>query len=146
MEVHSRLEEDGATNFSHQVLQVQSYITDPNSRGAGEIIGSANETVGQGIDAIMDYSVYSDQWASIIAAGYLPDPPDISDTITPAGNASSVLRNDFGDIVGLRWPAPGNQAPGRLVFLSFPLDAVPMGSGVNDRVALLRNILSFLAP
>jgi len=87
----------------------------------------------------MDYQVYEDLWSGLLG-------PDISDTITPNANASPVLHNDFGDIVGLRWPAVGNTAPGRLVFFTFPLDAVPMGSGVNDRVALLRNALSFLAP
>src|SRR5262249_32313459 len=44
------------------------------------------------------------------------------------------------------WPGLGKQAPGRLVFLSFPLDAVPMNGGVNDRMNLMRNILAFLAP
>jgi hypothetical protein len=139
MEILSRLEEVGATNFTHQVLQVQSYVVDPDSTGAAEIIGSQNETVGSGIDVTMDYQVYEDLWSGLLG-------PDISDTITPNANASPVLRNDFGDIVGLRWPAVGNTAPGRLVFFTFPLDAVPMGSGVNDRVALLRNALSFLAP
>jgi hypothetical protein len=139
MEILSRLEEAGATNFTHQVLQVQSYITDPDSSGAAEIIGSQNETVGSGIDAVMDYTVYEDLWGGMLG-------PDISDTITPAANASPVLRNDVGDIVGLRWPAVGNTAPGRLVLFTFPLDAVPIGSGVNDRINLLRNALSFLAP
>lgn len=139
MEVLSRLEEAGATNFTHQILQVQSYITDPDSTGAQEIIGSQNETVGNGIDIAMDYTEYEDLWGGAVG-------PDISDTMTPAANASPVLRNDFGDIVGIRWPAVGNTAPGRLVFFTFPLDAVPMGSGVNDRINLLRNALSFLAP
>jgi hypothetical protein len=52
-----------------------------------------------------------------------------------------------GQIVGLRAPKTGVDLPGRVVFLSFPLDAVPLGSGVgNNRVGLLRNILNFLAP
>ena len=139
MEILSRLEEVGATNFTHQVLQVQSYITDPDSSGALEIIGSQNETVGNGIDILMDYTEYENLWGGLLG-------PDISDTMTPAANASPVLRNDVGDTVGIRWPAVGNTAPGRLVFFTFPLDAVPMTSGVNDRIKLLRNALSFLAP
>jgi Subtilase family/Bacterial TSP3 repeat len=139
MEILSRLEEAGATNFTHQVLQVQSYIVDPDSSGAAEIVGSQNETVGNGLDIVMDYTVYEDLWSGLVG-------PDLSDTVTPAANASPVLRNDVGDIVGLRWPAVGNTAPGRLVFFTFPLDAVPMGTGVNDRINLLRNALSFLAP
>jgi Subtilase family/Bacterial TSP3 repeat len=139
MEILSRLEEAGATNFTHQVLQVQSYIVDPDSTGAAEIVGSQNETVGNGLDITMDYTVYEDLWGGLVG-------PDLSDTMTPAANASPVLRNDFGDVVGLRWPAVGNTAPGRLVFFTFPLDAVPIGPGVNDRINLMRNALSFLAP
>ncbi len=37
--------------------------------------------------------------------------------------------------------------PGRVVYLSFPLDAVPLGSGVcNNRIGLLNDALNFLAP
>jgi hypothetical protein len=40
----------------------------------------------------------------------------------------------------------GQTAPGRLVLLTFPLDAVPLNAGVNDRAHLLRNVITFLAP
>ena len=147
MEILSRLDEVGASSFIRNVLQVQSFVTDENgSTGAAEIIGSSNETVGNGMDAIMDYSVYENIWSLYIQLGLMPDPPDLSDTITPTASATAVLRNDAGDIVGLRWPGIGQRAPGRLVFMSCPFDAVPMGSGVNDRAHLLQNILSFLAP
>ncbi len=136
MEVLSRLDDAGATGFSHNVLQVQSYVADT---GAAQIIGSPYETIGNGINITMDYSVYDALWGGLI-------PSDISDSITPTANASAVLHNEVGDTVGSRWPGLGKQAPGRVVFLSFPLDAVPMNGGVNDRIDLLRNILSFLAP
>jgi hypothetical protein len=139
MEVLSRLEEVNATDFIHNVLQVQSYIVDPDSTGATEIIGSSFEPIGSGLDIIMDYSVYDNMWGGLLG-------PDLSDTITPSPNAMAVFHNDFGDIVGLRWPALGQQAPGRLVFMSTALDAVPMGTGVNDRINLVRNALYFLAP
>jgi hypothetical protein len=139
MEILSRLEELNATNFTHDVLQAASYITDPNSTGCAEIIGSQNETIGNGLDIMMDYTIYDNLWGGNVG-------PDLSDTITPSTNATEVLRNDFGDIVGLRWPAIGHQAPGRLVFFTFPLDAVPMGDGNNDRINLVRNIVSFLVP
>jgi len=140
MEVLSRLEEASANSFISNVLHVQSYVVDPQSSGATEIIGSSVDPITSGLDVVMNYTVYADLWQGAI------DPPDISDTITPGTNSSSIMYNDVGDIVGLRWPGLGQQAPGRLVFFSFPLDAVPMGSGVNDRVNLLRNVLSFLAP
>ena len=133
--------------FVQNVLQVQSFVDDEHgSTGAPEIIGAPNEPVGKNLDIVMDYSVYSDLWSIYVEYGLFPDPPDLSDTITPGANASPVLRNDSGDIVGLRWPGVGKQAPGRLVLCTFPLDAVPMGSGANDRINFVRNVLSFLAP
>ena len=87
----------------------------------------------------MDYAVYEDMWGGLVS-------PDASDTLMASTNSSALLRNGVGDVVGLRWPGIGRQAPGRLVFLSFPLDAVPMGSGINDRINLMHNILAFLAP
>ncbi len=149
MQLMTCLTRDGqATNFVSDVLQVQSFVADDQgSTGAEQIIGSPYEPIGNGLNIVMDYTIYSDLWSFW---GFpIVDPPDISETMTPTINATAVLRNDAGDIVGLRWPAIGQQAPGRLVFLSFPLDAVPINStspGVNDRIALLRNVLSFLAP
>ena len=139
MEVLSRLEEVNDLSFTHNVLHAQSYTVDPDSTGAAQIVGSANETVGNGIDATMDYQVYDTLWGGLVG-------PDLSDTITPSTNATAVLRNGFGDVVGLRWPAVGQQAPGRVVFFTFPFDAVPMGAGADDRVQLARNIIAFLAP
>ena len=38
-------------------------------------------------------------------------------------------------------------SPGRVVFMAFPFDAVPTnGAAPNNAVALLRNIINFLAP
>ena len=140
MELTSRLDENGAGDFVRNVLHVDSYLTDETgSTLAEEIIGAPYETIGNGLDIIMDYSVYANLWGGLLG-------PDFSDTITPGTNATAVLQNDAGDVVGLRWPGFGQEAPGRLVFLAFPLDAVPVEGGANDRVELLRNILSFLAP
>jgi hypothetical protein len=137
MEALSRLSD---TNFIRNVLQVQSSVNDENgSTLAAEVIGTPNETVGKDIDIVTDYGVYETLWGGFLG-------PDLSDTITPTTNAMAVLRNDAGDVVGLRWPGVGKTAPGRVVFFSFPLDAVPMGDGSNDRVNLLRNVLSFLIP
>jgi len=133
--------------FVQNVLHVQSFVDDEHgSSGAPEVIGSSGETVGKNLDIITDYSVYENLWSIYIEFGLFPDPPDLSDTITPDANSSPVLRNDVGDIVGLRWPGIGKQAPGRLVLCTFPLDALPLGTGSNDRINLVRNVLSFLAP
>jgi len=147
MEILSRLSENGGADFIQDVLHVQSYLVDgAGSTGAYQVSGSPAETVGHGLDFFTDYSVYATMWDLLIQFGLMPDPPDISDTITPDPDASPVLFNDADDVVGLRWPGVGETAPGRLVLLTFPFDAVPMGSGVNDRVHLLRNVLTFLAP
>lgn len=138
MEILSRIEEAGDSRFIHSVLQVESYVTDPTSTGAPEITGIPDSGVGNGINVTLDYGVYYDMWF-----GYMGD---ISDTIVPTTNASAVFVNHVGDIVGLRWPGVGRTAPGRLVLLTFPLDAVPLADGLNDRVNLLRNALNFLVP
>ncbi len=140
MEIFSRLDEVGGAAYIRDVLHVQSYLTDETgSTLAPEIIGSPNEPITSGLDITMDYSVYENLWGGLLG-------PDISDTMTPDASASPILSNDSGDIVGLRWPAIGQQAPGRLILFTFPLDAVPMGGGTNDRVQLMRNVLAFLAP
>src|SRR5262249_35637653 len=97
MEIFSRLEEASATDFIHNVLQVQSYVVDPQSSGASEIVGSPVDVVTSGIDISMDYAVYEDLWQGAIG-------PDISDTFTTTTNATPILHNDVGDVVGLRWP------------------------------------------
>jgi hypothetical protein len=136
MEVMSRLEEAGATNFTTKVLQVQSYVTDPSSTGAAEVIGVPSGQIGAGLDIVMDYQIYDDVW------GAYGIPDDASDTITPTANATAAFANDASDIVGLRWPAVDQTAQGKLVLFSFPLDAAP----ISDRVQLLRGALNFLAP
>ncbi len=138
MEVLSRIEEAGDSRFIRSVLQVESYVPDPTSSGAPEIAGIPDSVVGSGIGVSLDYDIYYNMWFGFIG--------DISDTVTPGTNASAVFVNHVGDIVGLRWPGVGKTAPGRLVLLTFPLDAVPLADGVNDRAHLLRNALNFLAP
>jgi len=58
-----------------------------------------------------------------------------------------ILHDGFGGVVGLASPRTGLDRPGRVVFLSFPLEAVPESAPLpNNRANLLHNILSFLAP
>jgi hypothetical protein len=74
-------------------------------------------------------------------------PADVSDTLLPTTNAAPILYNETGAVIGLRAPKMGLVQSGRVVFLSFPLDAVPLASPApNNRVTLLRNILNYLAP
>ena len=140
MEAPSRLNEGGADSFTTNVLQILNYTADA---GAPAIVGTDNEPISSGIDIELDYSFYEDDFKA-----NLEIPADASDTLEISTNAAPILFNSSsGDIVGLRYPRIGLDSAGRLIFLSFPLDAVPMtGADPNNRVNLLRNLLSFLAP
>lgn len=140
MDAITRLVEAGATDFAKNILQVQANVED---QPVSDILGAAGDPVGAGINTTLDYlENYSDLMAFLELVG-VSDP---SDWLTPTTNAASVMLAD-GEIVGVRSPKTGIDLPGRVVFLSFPLDAVPLGSGIgNNRSGLLNNILNFLAP
>ncbi|MFO1512738.1 MAG: S8 family serine peptidase [Verrucomicrobiota bacterium] len=139
MDTITRLGEAGAASFASTVLQVQSHTEDVP---VDSVIGFAGEPVGAGIDATLDFTPYADLMTFLQLLG-VNDP---CDWIIPNTNAAPVMLSS-GQIVGLRAPKTGVDLPGRVVFQSFPLDAVPLGSGVgNNRAGLLRNILNFLAP
>ena len=139
MDTITRLGEAGAASFASTILQVQSHTEDVP---VDSVVGFAGEPVGAGIDATLDFTPYDDLLAFLQLIG-VNDP---CDWIMPNTNAAPVMLSS-GQIVGLRAPKTGVDLPGRVVFLSFPLDAVPFGSGVgNNRAGLLRNVLNFLAP
>lgn len=135
MEVLSRLEESAGAGFIRDVLQIQSYTPDPDSTGAAEIEGIPLDPISAGISLTMDYVEYENLWMGLLG-------PDISDTFVPGPKAASLFRNGSGRTVGLRYPGPGQTAPGRLVFCSFPFDAIPTA----DRGPILAKILAYLAP
>lgn len=139
MEAVTRFSEAGLASFNTGILQVQSYTED---QPVDNITGWPGDPVGAGMATALDYSPYAELLQLLEFFG-ITDP---SDWITPTANASPVLLAD-GSIVGVRSPKTGVDLPGRVVYLSFPLDAVPLGSGVgNNRAGLLQNILDFLAP
>ena len=136
MEAVSRFAGAGLASFNTGTLHVQSYTED---QVVNEIAGQPGEALGNGINTTLDYAAYED----ILA---LAGTEDASDWIVPATGAATAILSD-GAIVGLRAPKTGVDMPGRVVFLSFPLDAVPLGSGIgNNRAGLLHNALNFLAP
>ncbi len=139
MEAPSRLGEVGMASMVSNILQVQSFTLD---QPVNNILGAAGDPVGGGFDFTLDYTPYEELlW--YLSFMSVTDP---SDWIVPTTNAAPILLSD-GSIVGLRAPKAGVDLPGRVVFLSFPLDAVPTGSGTdNNRAGLLRNALSFLMP
>jgi subtilisin family serine protease len=135
MELLSRL---GSAPFRMHVLHVQSFEKDA---GVPSIYGVDYDPVTSGVELQLDYSSYPVN--HLLELG-----PDVSDTLTPTTNAVPILFEGMSNrIAGLRYPRIGEDSSGRVVFLSFPLDAVPIeGKAPNNRANLLRNILSFLAP
>lgn len=132
----TRFTEAGLASFNTGTLRVQSYTED---QPVTEVNGAPNDPIGAGIDTELDYTAYSD---IITLAGT----EDVSDWIVPSTNAAPIMLSD-GSIVGLRAPKTGIDLPGRVVFLSFPIDAMPLGSSPgNNRIGLMKNILNFLAP
>ncbi|HSH16974.1 MAG TPA: hypothetical protein VLD18_13120, partial [Verrucomicrobiae bacterium] len=138
MELLSRLEEGGLPTFAREVFGVQSFTADT---GVPAVVGAGGEPIGAGIDAVLDYSAYEDFVKELVGI-----PADASDVMVATTNGSPVLVDGL-QAVGVRSPRTGQDRPGRTVFLSFPLDAMPLGTGVgNNRAGLLKNILAFLAP
>jgi hypothetical protein len=138
MEVLSRLDESGFENFRRNILNVDTYDVDPGAEG---IYGSDNLSLTSGVDTGLDFSAYDELGLGIFSF-------NLADTFHPTTNAVPILfDNQTGMPVGLRYPAAGSDAPGRVVFFAFPLDTVSMtGDAPNTRPALLRNVVSFLAP
>lgn len=139
MEAVTRFTEAGAAGFAANILQVQLNTED---QPVIDILGTAGDPVGAGINTPLDYSPYDELLGFLLLLG-VTDP---SDWILPTTNAAPILLAD-GQIVGLRAPKTGVDLPGRVVHLSFPLDAVPLGTGIgNNRAGLLQNIFNFLVP
>jgi hypothetical protein len=136
MELLTRLDEAGFTNFRKNVLHVESFETDV---GVPAITGADNLSFSSAMQVELDYSAYPD---------LIIIPPDLSDTFQPATNATPVLFASWtGQAAGLRFPRANQASAGRVIFFSFPLDAVPLdGPAPNNRVELVRNVVSFLAP
>jgi hypothetical protein len=136
MELLSRLDESGFTSFRKNILRVESYDVDP---GLGGILGNDSLSMTSGIDSPLDFSEFPDLF--II-------PQDLSDTFQPAAAAAPILFDyDSGKPVGVRYPRTGDDGRGRVVFFSFPFDAIPAdGDTPNNRADILRRVLAFLAP
>jgi hypothetical protein len=143
----------GNVPFRKNVLQVAGFKQNPDPPspctdcdeyfGVPAILGAAGDPISSGVNVTLDYANYPslDLFDSFYG-------PDFSDTFTPATNATPILfESSSGKPCGMSYPRIGVDSPGRVVFLSFPIDTIP-GSGTppNDEVTLLRNILEFLAP
>jgi len=112
--------------------------------GVPAFVGAPRNRITDGMSIQLDYSNYPffDDGAGDVFG------PDFSDTFTPGTNATAItFEAGSGKPCGMSYPRIGVDSPGRVVFLSFPLDAVPLsGANPNNEVTLLRNILNFLLP
>ena len=143
----------GNVPFRKNVLQVAGFKQNPDPPspcsacdeyfGVPAIVGGAGDPITSGMYLTLDYSLYPSFDLDGLFYG-----PDFSDTFTPGTNATAiVLESISGKPCGMSYPRIGVDSPGRVVFLSFPLDAVPLsGSPPNNEAALLRGMLNFLAP
>jgi hypothetical protein len=156
MEIISRLLDNGGGSFVTNVLHVDEFIrkTDPLSecttcdedRGIPVALGVDTDPVTSGVDLTLDYGAYP--VLELEPLGLPNIGPDVGDTFRPTADAAAILTDPLSQrSCGVRFPRSPQANSGRVVFLSFPLDAVPMnGTGQNNRPGLLRKVLSFLAP
>jgi hypothetical protein len=143
----------GDVPFRRNVLQVSGFIQNPDppapnptgdeNFGVPAILG-APASLANGMNTTLDYSSYpsfDDGFGDVYG-------PDFSDTFTPSGNATAItFESVSGKPCGMSYPNIGVDSPGRVVFMSFPFDAVPTsGTAPNNAPTLLRNIINFLAP
>jgi hypothetical protein len=148
------LEQIGDVPFRQNVLQVGSFLQNPDPPsacsdcdedfGVPAFFGAANNAITSGMYVTLDY----DNYPSFELDEDDTFGPDFSDTFTPTANATAIcFESASGKPCGASYPRVGQDSPGRVVFLSFPLDTVPVGgTPPNNEVVLLRNILNFLAP
>ena len=137
MEILTRLDD---VPFRTNVLKVVSAATDAGVELAEGVRG---DPIAGGLALALDYSGYASEFLDLLGFS-----PNFSDTIVPNTNAAPVFVDSAtGRAAGLRFPRTGEDSPGRVVFLPFPLDAVSASDPAPDnRATLLRNILGFLVP
>ena len=142
----------GDTPFRRNILQVAGFKQNPDPPlacsdcdedfGVPAIVG-APASAAAGMDATLDYSNYPSFNFDEFSFG-----PDFSDTFTPSSAATAITVESVSDKpCGMSYPNHGVDSPGRVVFMSFPFDAVPTdGTAPNNAATLLRNVIAFLAP
>jgi hypothetical protein len=130
----------GAGAFRRDVLHVSGVGVDAGVPGA---YGLEGDSISSGMDLLLEYSQYDNFFHQLLGV-----PDDISDTMILQPEATPFLSDSMtGHAAGMSFPHPGQDSAGRVVFLSFPLDAVSASDPAPDnRVTLLGNILKFLVP
>ena len=139
--------------FQRNVLQVAGFEQNPDAPaqcsdcdedfGVPAILG-APASLASGMSMTLDYSSYpsfDDGFGDIYG-------PDFSDTFTPSSDSTAItFESVSGKPCGMSYPNLGVDNPGRVVFMSYPFDALPTnGAAPNNAATLLQNIIKFLAP
>ncbi len=147
------LSQIGDVPFRANVLQAGGFLQNPDPPapcdcdeyfGVPSFIGVPGDPITSGMNVNLDYSSYpsfDDGLGDVFG-------PDFGDTFTPTTNSTVIAFEPVsGKCCGARFPPTGVSSPGRVVFLSFPLDTVPeTGPAPDNETALLLNVLSFLDP
>ena len=151
MESLSRLLQAGAGSFITNVLHVNRFDRndDPLSHcldcdedfQVPYAAGVSNDVVGDGLLLSLNYTAYPS--FEFFGLG-----PDFADTFGVATNATAMLLEQTSSKpCGMRYPRTGQDSTGRVVFVSFPLDAIPLNDPApNNRAGFLRRAIQFLAP
>lgn len=123
--------------FRTNVLHVAEFTEDVGATVAQGIHG---DPIGGGLAIGLDYQEFPD-------LGSLLDFSTFPDALRPTSDAASILTQDEGRIIGLRYPRTGNDSKGRVVFLSIPWESIPTeGDAPDNKVTVLGRALDFLVP
>ena len=129
----------GGGGFRSDVLHIAELYEDT---GVDQVFGIPNNSSTSGMEIPLSYTQHNNEWHDLLGV-----PDDISDTVLPKSDATPILLDAFGDAAGVQYPRPGQDSQGRVIFLAFPLDAVPeAGTSPNTRAQLLSGLISFLVP
>jgi hypothetical protein len=137
MELLTRL---GDVPFRREILQVTAFDEDA---GVPSAMGVNLDPIANGISLELDYTLFD---SPILQ--FLGQTPDVADTITLTPDAVPIfMEPNSGGAVGMRYPRLGVDHPGRVVYLSFPVEAISTNaSPPNTRAELHRRVFQFLVP
>lgn len=137
----------GGPAFMTEVLHVKTFGAD---FGANAIAALPGDIAGAGVTVDLDYSSFPEGFIVdlLFSLSGISGWWDVPDHVTPGDDAAPVFLQEQQQVVGVRFPKTGQDSPGgRVVFYSFPFEAVPLETPApNNRPTLLANALRFLTP
>ncbi len=152
------LSQIGAGTFRQNVLQVAGFVgndqppipcsTCDEDFTVPAVLGATNSPITTGMSMTLDYSQYPSFDLGFGGGGPDTIGPDFSDTFSAGTNATPIFFESVsGKTCGMSYPRNGFDSPGRVVFMSFPLDTIPETNSLPDNETIvLRNALNFLIP